>query len=122
VSTSVSTAPLQLVFSDVWGPSPTSFGCQYYYVRFIDDYSKFTWIYFLKKKFDAFASFVNFQKLIERKLDRKILAVQSDWGEGVNMKNLTLSFKHRAYLIMFHALMRINKMVLLKENIVILLK
>jgi histone deacetylase 1/2 len=44
ISTSVSTAPLQLVFSDVWGPAPTSVGRHDYYVSFIDDYSKFTWI------------------------------------------------------------------------------
>jgi hypothetical protein len=80
ISTSVSTAPLQLVFSDVWGPAPTSVGRHDYYVSFIDDYSKFTWIYLLKKKSDALAAFVNFQKLVERKLDKKILAVQSDWG------------------------------------------
>jgi histone deacetylase 1/2 len=80
ISTSVSTAPVQLVFSDVWGPAPTSVGRHDYYVSFIDDYSKFTWIYFLKKKSDAFVAFVNFQKLVERKCNRKILTVQSDWG------------------------------------------
>jgi histone deacetylase 1/2 len=51
-----------------------------YYVSFIDDYSKFTWIYLLKKKSDAYAAFVNFQQLVERKLNAKILTVQSDWG------------------------------------------
>jgi hypothetical protein len=50
ISTSVSTVPLQLVFSDVWGPAPTSIGRHDYYVIFIDDYSKFIWIYLLKKK------------------------------------------------------------------------
>jgi histone deacetylase 1/2 len=34
----------------------------------------------LKKKSDAFAAFVNFQKLVEHKCNRKILTVQSDWG------------------------------------------
>jgi hypothetical protein len=48
--TSVSTSPLELVFSDVWGPASESFGRYKYYVSFIDDYSKFTWIYLLKKK------------------------------------------------------------------------
>jgi histone deacetylase 1/2 len=52
-------------------------------------YSKFTWIYLLKKKSDAFDAFVNFQKLVERKLDQKILTVQSDWGgEYVKLNSL----------------------------------
>ena len=41
-STSVSSAPLELIFSDVWGPAPISVGRHAYYVSFIDDYSKYT--------------------------------------------------------------------------------
>jgi hypothetical protein len=37
-----STSPLQLVFSDVWGPAPKSVGGYSYYISFIDDYTKFT--------------------------------------------------------------------------------
>jgi histone deacetylase 1/2 len=89
VSTSVSTTPLQLVFSDVWGPAPTSVGRHDYYVSFIDDYSKFTWIYLLKHKSDVFDAFVNFQKLVERQFDTKILAVQSDGGgEYIKLNSL----------------------------------
>jgi len=55
-STSVSAAPFALVFSDVWGPAPTSVGRHDYYVSFIDDFSKYTWIYLLKKKSDVFSS------------------------------------------------------------------
>jgi histone deacetylase 1/2 len=80
ISSSVSTVPLQLVFSDVWGPAPTSVGRHNYYISFIDDYSKFTWIYLLKHKSDALAAFITFQKLVERKFNRKILTVQSDGG------------------------------------------
>jgi hypothetical protein len=40
-------ASLQLVFSDVWGSTIDSFGNKKYYVSFIDDYSKFTWLYLL---------------------------------------------------------------------------
>jgi hypothetical protein len=42
VSFSHASAPLELVFSDVWGPTIDSFGHQKYYLSFIDDYSKFT--------------------------------------------------------------------------------
>jgi hypothetical protein len=42
VSTSISTQPLELIFSDVWGPAIDSVGRYKYYVSFIDDFSKFT--------------------------------------------------------------------------------
>ena len=57
ISTSVSTKPLQLIFSDVWGPAPSSISRHTYYVSFIDDYSKFVWIYLLKKRSDVFQVF-----------------------------------------------------------------
>jgi histone deacetylase 1/2 len=79
-STSVYHVPLELIFFDVWGPAPTSVGRHTYYVSFIDDYSKYTWIYLIKKKSDVFQVFHDFQKLVERKFDRKIISVQSDWG------------------------------------------
>jgi histone deacetylase 1/2 len=40
----VTTAPLELVHSDVWGPAVASSGGFKYYVIFIDDYSRFCWI------------------------------------------------------------------------------
>jgi hypothetical protein len=51
---SLSKAPLELVFFDVWGLAPVSVGRFKYYVSFIDDYSKFTWFYLLKNKSDVF--------------------------------------------------------------------
>jgi hypothetical protein len=59
-SSSVSTSPLQLIFSDVRGPASETFGGFKYYVSFINDYSKFTWIYLLKKKSDLFQKFRDF--------------------------------------------------------------
>ena len=72
--------PLQLVFSDVWGAACDSFGRNKFYVSFIDDYSKFTWIYLLKHKSEVFQRFHEFQQLVERQFDKKILALQSNWG------------------------------------------
>jgi histone deacetylase 1/2 len=53
-SSSESRHPSDLVFSDVWGPTPNSFGRYSYYVNFIDDFSKFTWIYLLRHKSEVF--------------------------------------------------------------------
>ena len=75
ISTSISTKPLQLIFSDVWGPAPSSVGRHTYYVSFIDNYNKYSWIYLLKKRSDVFQVFQNFQALVERKFDSKIC-----WG------------------------------------------
>jgi hypothetical protein len=69
---------MDLVFSDVWGPAPTSVGRHEYYVSFIDDYSKFTWIYLLRRKSEVFQCFHDFQSLVERQFNRKIRAVQTD--------------------------------------------
>jgi hypothetical protein len=49
-------------------------------VSFIDDFSKFTWIYLLKKKSDVFQRFHDFQNHVERLFDKKIITMQTDWG------------------------------------------
>jgi histone deacetylase 1/2 len=76
----VSTSPLELVISNVWGPAPTSVGRYNYYVSFIDDFSKFTWIYLLRHKSEVFQHFHEFQNLVERLFDAKIKAMQTNWG------------------------------------------
>jgi histone deacetylase 1/2 len=71
---------LEQVFSDVWGPAPLSAGKHGYYVSFIDDFSKFTCIYFLKKRSNVHQAFLQFQQYVERKFNRKIITMQTDWG------------------------------------------
>ena len=79
-SSSNSEFPLQLIFSDVWGPAPESVGRKKFYVSFIDDFSKFTWVYLLRFKSEVFQKFQEFQALVEHQFGRKILAMQTDWG------------------------------------------
>jgi histone deacetylase 1/2 len=70
------------VFTDVWGPAPLSAGKHACYVSFIDDFSKCTWICLLKNRSDVYQAFLNYQQYVEHKFDRKIITMQTDWGEG----------------------------------------
>jgi len=43
-----------LVHSDVWGPAPNSHNNQFqYFLLFVDDFSRMTWVYFLKHKYEV---------------------------------------------------------------------
>ena len=57
---------LDLVHTDVCGPMTRKSlsGCEYY-LTFIDDYSRKTWIYFLKTKSEVFKRFQEFKALVE---------------------------------------------------------
>jgi hypothetical protein len=57
---------LDLIHSDVCGPmSSTSLTSNIYYVSFIDDSSRKTWIYFMKTKDEVFNRFQEFKALVE---------------------------------------------------------
>ena len=72
---------LDLVHSDVCGPMPTKSLRGYeYYVTFIDDFSRKTWIYFLKTKDEVFSLFQEFKALVENSTGRKIKVLRSDNG------------------------------------------
>jgi hypothetical protein len=70
----------RIIIFGCMAPAPTSGGKHNYYVSFIDDFSKFTWIYLLQHKFEAFQKLHDFQAHVERLFDRKVLAMQTDWG------------------------------------------
>ncbi|CAH9077265.1 unnamed protein product [Cuscuta europaea] len=78
-------ASLQLIHSYVW-QSPILSNLEFkYYVSFIDDFSRFTWVYPMHKKSEVFTHFCNFQNLVENLFDCKIKCFQSDGGgEFVN--------------------------------------
>ena len=47
---------------------------------FIDDFSKFTWLYLISCKFDVLAVFKKFQVHVERFFGCKLKALQTNWG------------------------------------------
>ena len=72
---------LGLIHCDIWGPAPVKSNLGFsYYVLFIDDYSRFTWLYPMKLKSDFFDIFLQFQKLVENQYSTKIKIFQSDGG------------------------------------------
>ena len=73
--------PLELVHSDLWGPSPVlSHLGHKYYVIFIDDFTQYTWLYPLKLKSDVLDIFINFHQRVERQFNLKLQNFQSNWG------------------------------------------
>ena len=73
--------PLELVFTDLWGPSHlTSYSGFKYYVSFIDAFSRYTWIFPIKTKAETTFVFQDFKSLVKLQLNTKIKSVQSDWG------------------------------------------
>jgi hypothetical protein len=76
-----STHPLELVHSDVWGPAPINSSNGYrFYLLFVDDYSRFSWLYLLKRKSDVLHTFKHFQASVENLLSQKIKILRTDCG------------------------------------------
>jgi hypothetical protein len=74
---------------------PSSPICGYvYYVSFIDDYSRKTWIYFLKSKDEVFSKFKEFKALIENLFERKIKILRSDNGGEYTSKEFVNFYKY----------------------------
>ena len=51
-----------------------------YYVSFIDDFSRKTWIYFLRKKSEFFDTFKEFKDLVENQIEKIIKVSRTDNG------------------------------------------
>lgn len=80
-SQTIYTKSFELILNDLWGPSPylSTYGYSYY-ITFVDAFTRYTWIYFLKKKSDAFAAFTQFYMLVKTQFSATLKAIQTDWG------------------------------------------
>lgn len=73
---------LGIIHSDVCGPMENaSIGGSRYFILFIDDYSRMTYIYFMKQKSEAFQYFQDYKAKVENQLNRKIKILRSDNGK-----------------------------------------
>ena len=83
-------APLKLVHSDLCGPlsSPSFSGCKYL-LTFINDFSRHTWVYFLKLKQEVFEKFLAYKVLVEKKSRHQIQRLRTNNGGEYMNNNFT---------------------------------
>lgn len=81
ISNSRATRAFEIVHSDVWGPARLeSFDGYKFYVTFIDDFSRTTFVYLLKFKHEVPICFENFHNLVKNHFSSNICILRSDNG------------------------------------------
>ena len=79
----------QLLHMDLFGPvSTVSLGGKKYALVIVDEYSRYTWVFFLKAKSDAADEIINFIKKMETLNKTKIRMIRSD--NGTEFRNQVL--------------------------------
>ena len=75
------TGVLDLIHSDLFGETPeASLGKSRYYISFVDDFSRYAWVYFIRRKSEALDKFREFKALVENQFNRKIKVLRTDNG------------------------------------------
>ena len=87
--------PFMTIHSDVWGPAqiPTLSGARYF-VTFIDECTRMTWISLLSNKSDVNTAFQELYKMVSTQYQSKIRVLQSDNG-GEYLNTTLKSFFHK---------------------------
>ncbi|CAN1248499.1 Retrovirus-related Pol polyprotein from transposon TNT 1-94 [Linum perenne] len=79
---SISTSfPLELLHLDLFGPTNVrSIGGKSYAMVIVDDYSRFTWVFFLASKDEGFSHFRTFVKLLSSATISSVKSIRTDHG------------------------------------------
>ena len=78
-SESISIVIFDLIYSDVWGLSfVSSIGGSRYFVVFVDDYSRYSWIFNMKRHSELLQVYSNFAKMVETQFSKHIKNFRSD--------------------------------------------
>ncbi|KAI3691993.1 hypothetical protein L6452_31797 [Arctium lappa] len=81
---------LQLLHMDLFGPTNVmSIGKKSYCLVIVDDYSRFTWVYFLRTKDETSGLIKSFILRIENQTNQKVKVIRSD--NGTEFKNIDLN-------------------------------
>ena len=91
-----STQPFEVVHSDVCGPmSVSSFGGSHYYVTFIDDYTRYNCVYFMKNKSEVLEKFKEFHNFATNLAGNQIKVLCSDNGGEYCSRNFDEYLKQK---------------------------
>lgn len=70
-----------LVYSNVWRPSPKpTISSFVWFVIFVDDCTRMTWLYLLKHKDEVFTIFQSFHDIIDTQYSAKLQILRFDNG------------------------------------------
>ncbi|KAL4363436.1 hypothetical protein GQ457_04G018680 [Hibiscus cannabinus] len=85
---------LQLVHTDICEPHRTlSLGGKKYFILFIDDFTRMTWVYFMKEKSEVFKVFKKFKALAEVQSGCKLQKLISDRGKEYTSTEFDLFYE-----------------------------
>ena len=83
------------IHSDVWGPaSPQSYNGKYY-VTFTDDYTRWTMIYCINKKSNAFKKYKEYKAWLKTQHGKLVKVLQSDRGGEYLSNEFTKHLKEK---------------------------
>ncbi len=85
---------LRLVHTNLCGFMVITFhGGAKYFLTFIDDLSRTTFLYTTKTKFGVFDKLKVFKALVENQIGKKFKTIRYDGGEEYNLKNFNMFYK-----------------------------
>ena len=121
-SVSHALSSFDLIHSDVWGPSPIpTQGGSRYFVIFVDDFSRYTWIYLFKNRSELSQIYRDFTKMIETQFSKPIKVFRSDNAQEYKAHEFTIFSINLVLSLTLLVLALLNKMVGLSANFIIFL-
>jgi hypothetical protein len=74
-----SSKPFMVIHYDIWGPATiSSMSKARYFITFIDECTRMTWVSLLHKKSDASTAFQEFHNMVKTQFQKQIQVWQSD--------------------------------------------
>jgi len=86
-----SSKPLELVHIDICGPMRTkSLQGYFYFMLFVDDFTRMCWVFFLKEKSEAFQKIKTVKIVVENEIGKKLKCLRYDNGGEFTSKEFNL--------------------------------